>query len=269
MHGLRCAELPGTEGGGVADLLVAPSTGAIAQDFTGRLPFAWPLSAVVRADAAAAYPVGYGLSLKDLPLAAESLPEVSGLSGARHRSQTVFFDRGPVAPWRVFVGDEDGWHMELLKESATSPDGILSVRRADHLAAGDALHARWNGGGQAQLYLQAGGRTDWSEVLKTPQRLAFSVNVHERPTATVTFRVECVFPCGAKADITRLFRVSPLDQWARVTVDANCMAAAGLESAKVDIPFLINTTGKLEATFSYIDLEPAGPEPPTISCGSS
>lgn len=39
------AWLPGTEGGGVADLLLRSADGRIAHDFRGRLPFAWPRSA--------------------------------------------------------------------------------------------------------------------------------------------------------------------------------------------------------------------------------
>jgi len=36
------AWLPGTEGGGVADVLFRKPDGAVRYDFRGRLPFAWP-----------------------------------------------------------------------------------------------------------------------------------------------------------------------------------------------------------------------------------
>ncbi len=42
------AWLPGTQGRGVADVLVAGANGKSARDFTGRLPFAWQFLLTVR-----------------------------------------------------------------------------------------------------------------------------------------------------------------------------------------------------------------------------
>jgi beta-glucosidase len=39
------AWLPGTEGGGVADVLFRKRNGGVANDFTGKLPLSWPRSA--------------------------------------------------------------------------------------------------------------------------------------------------------------------------------------------------------------------------------
>lgn len=54
------AWLPGTEGGGVADLLFRERDGSIVNDFRGRLPFPWPGGRSAESDAAA-FPIGYGL----------------------------------------------------------------------------------------------------------------------------------------------------------------------------------------------------------------
>lgn len=61
------AWLPGTEGGGVADLLVGDPAGKARFDFSGRLSFAWPNGATPvagRADPglASTWKIGYGLS---------------------------------------------------------------------------------------------------------------------------------------------------------------------------------------------------------------
>ena len=55
------AWLPGTEGGGVADLLFRPMAGQ-QPAFTGRLPFPWPVSHADGAGDLTSLPVGYGLS---------------------------------------------------------------------------------------------------------------------------------------------------------------------------------------------------------------
>lgn len=75
------AWLPGSEGEGVADVLFRKPDGAIAYDFHGRLPDAWPANAVDQPGLHgphALFPFGYGLtdqSSGDL----RALPEVSGI----------------------------------------------------------------------------------------------------------------------------------------------------------------------------------------------
>ena len=57
------AWLPGSEGAGVADVLVAGKDGKPAFDFTGRLPFAWPRNGgTADKPAVKRYELGYGLS---------------------------------------------------------------------------------------------------------------------------------------------------------------------------------------------------------------
>jgi beta-glucosidase len=61
------AWLPGTQGGGVADLLFRARDGSLRYDFRGRLPFPWPRSrrAGERARAAPRFGSGYGLRYRD------------------------------------------------------------------------------------------------------------------------------------------------------------------------------------------------------------
>ena len=57
------AWLPGSEGGGVADVLVAKDEGKPSHDFTGRLPFAWPADGgTATKPAAVRFQRGFGLS---------------------------------------------------------------------------------------------------------------------------------------------------------------------------------------------------------------
>jgi beta-glucosidase len=59
------AWLPGSEGGGIADVLIGDAAGQPRYDFTGRLSFPWPRSALLppfAANGATEFPIGYGLS---------------------------------------------------------------------------------------------------------------------------------------------------------------------------------------------------------------
>lgn len=57
------AWLPGTEGLGLADMLLARPNGRRAHDFTGRLPFDWPAGDCLPQKGGAQFRRGYGLSL--------------------------------------------------------------------------------------------------------------------------------------------------------------------------------------------------------------
>jgi beta-glucosidase len=57
------AWLPGTEGMGLADMLLAGANGRPAFDFTGRLPFDWPAGDCLPKKGGVQFPRGYGLSL--------------------------------------------------------------------------------------------------------------------------------------------------------------------------------------------------------------
>lgn len=65
------AWLPGSEGGGVADVLLARADGAINHDFSGKLPFSWPARPdqqplnIGDAPYAPLYPFGYGLRYRE------------------------------------------------------------------------------------------------------------------------------------------------------------------------------------------------------------
>jgi beta-glucosidase len=67
------AWLPGSEGGGVTDVLLRADDGRIAHDFRGRLPFAWPRTASQPPQHAGEpgydprFPVGFGLRYEDGP----------------------------------------------------------------------------------------------------------------------------------------------------------------------------------------------------------
>jgi beta-glucosidase len=57
------AWLPGTEGLGISDLLVAAPNGRAAFDFTGRLSFDWPAGDCLPETGGVQFHRGYGLSL--------------------------------------------------------------------------------------------------------------------------------------------------------------------------------------------------------------
>ena len=72
------AWLPGTEGLGLADMLLAGNKGRSAFDFTGRLPFDWPAGDCLPEKGGVQFTRGYGLSLRS-HLKLGKLPESAPL----------------------------------------------------------------------------------------------------------------------------------------------------------------------------------------------
>ncbi len=78
------AWLPGTEGGGVADVLFRDSEGKVSFDFTGRLSYSWPSDPSGPSpnrgdpDYEPLFPFGFGLTYADVDTLPDDLPEVDG-----------------------------------------------------------------------------------------------------------------------------------------------------------------------------------------------
>jgi beta-glucosidase len=270
------AWLPGTEGGGVADLLFRPAAGQPAYEFAGRLPFRWPNRALPpRADHAddVAFPAGFGLHLdpgRDAPhlvtVAERALPEDSGLGEAERRSLSVVFDGAEVSPWRVFAGDGGGWRAELIGPRVSSPLGHLELERATRDDGTGVLRGRWSGRGEAAVYAEAGGFTDWSAALARRGRVAFDLKRDSAPPARVKFGQECHEYCEPELDVTKAFAAAPQGRWTRISIDLRCMVRAGLNPRLIASPFSIMTRGPLDASIGNVRLETDGPGPATVEC---
>src|SRR5262245_27007885 len=103
------AWLPGTEGGGISDVLFRKKGGAVNFDFTGKLSYSWPRNAAGKPlnhgqqgyDPLFAF--GYGLSYAAKSDELAALPEDPGVA-AELMSTGSYFDKGTaVAPWSLRV----------------------------------------------------------------------------------------------------------------------------------------------------------------------
>ncbi|WP_343654477.1 glycoside hydrolase family 3 N-terminal domain-containing protein, partial [Herbaspirillum sp.] len=148
------AWLPGSEGGGVADVLLRGPDGRMQHDFKGRLSFSWPRTAtqyannVGQKDYAPLFPFGFGLSYADKgDLAA--LPEVSGVTG-NEGATGVFFARGDAgAGMALRLEDGAGQGMTVISVPDALADDRLKITGVDHLAQEDGRRLAWSGQGEA------------------------------------------------------------------------------------------------------------------------
>ncbi|MEP0561259.1 MAG: glycoside hydrolase family 3 N-terminal domain-containing protein, partial [Qipengyuania citrea] len=125
------AWLPGSEGGGVADMLFAAADGAPAHEFQGLLPTAWPATAQHGGETL--FPFGYGLRYAHGPRAWTALPEDSGVSDDGSDGG-VFFDRGvPASSWSLTVSRADGTNaLRVTTVPAEALGGRVRIAATDH-----------------------------------------------------------------------------------------------------------------------------------------
>jgi beta-glucosidase len=261
------AWLPGSEGAGVADVLVGDIKGEARFPFHGVLPFPWPSAQEPIGESGlypALFPRGYGLtyatSSADLALLPETISDdVSG-------DEFVIFERRVSAPWRLFLGDRSNWQQPIVSQRQVSAGGALTSSTVDWRVQGDARRLEWSGRGDAQWYVQRPRAVDLQEWLMKEAALEIELAVHEPPSEVVELRVDCSYPCGAKADITRLLRAAPKDQWVRFSLDLQCFKSSGLDLSKVDTMPLLRTRGRLSISVGKVSLIANASGRATIGC---
>ena len=172
----------------------------------------------------------------------------------------VAFAAGAQAPWQAFVGDKQNWAIPAPGD-VTTVDEVVTVAVQD-----DGAHRiSWRGRAEGQYFL-AGDPVDMTELVDAAAGLVIVLAVHDAPSRDVTLRMGCGYPCMANANITRLLQALPENEWVRVSVDAQCFANNGLFAGNVDMPFMLNTRGRMELSIADVRLEPGAGENAIIRC---
>jgi beta-glucosidase len=239
------AWLPGSEGGGVADVLVADRNGRPRHDFAGKLAFSWPKSAAQTRlnvgqpgyDPLFAY--GYGRTYRDrgdVP----KLAEESGVAAAQWNVDKYFISGRTRAPWSL---------------SLRPSSGVLSARAVD---AGSIQEGGrqliWNGAGEGTAALVGAGPIDLARQTNADLLLQIEYRVDEKPTAPVQLAITCGQGCGGTFDLTALLREAEPAQWRTLKVRLAAFAKAGADMSRIVEPFAISTKGRLGLSLQAVQL---------------
>ncbi|HUP48174.1 MAG TPA: glycoside hydrolase family 3 N-terminal domain-containing protein [Thermoanaerobaculia bacterium] len=204
------AWLPGTEGGGVADVLLGT------HDFKGKLAFSWPklpTQAVLNRGQAGydpLFPYGFGLTYADRA----ELPKLSeDVSGVDQTRPDVYFAGGPAGQWRL---EETSSEVALRG----GPRLDLSREANGNLALAVGLVVR-SAPARPVLLEVAGATIDVSSMLR-----ALPLN----EPGTIRVRLRCFADAGA--DMTKVdvpFRMSTEGELAITLTDVRLVPVADAE----------------------------------------
>ena len=241
------AWLPGSEGEGLADVLVGDASGKPRFDFRGKLPAAWPKTGSMKDGAL--YPFGYGLDYASARAAWTPLSEDSGvkLAGDTRR----WFAGGVPAPsWSLEIADPSapGSQTRITTVPAAALNGrahvtaaefgvqegarrfqIASGKAAVSLSTADAVNISRETNGDVMLLVTL-------KMTKAPQKAALQM----RNGTSVTGAANVSIPVSGK--------------FVRYGLPLKCLRDKGGNMSNVAAPFVFETDGAADYQIGEVRL---------------
>jgi beta-glucosidase len=244
------AWLPGSEGGGLADVLIGDAAGKPRFDFRGKLSYSWPRTAAQTRlnrgepgyDPLFAY--GYGLTYRD-HATLQALSEVSGVAVRAANSDQFIIGGKLIAPWGLVLGDGGG----DTQDGIASGRGLLnaSLVDADGVQGGGRALA-WSGAGEAWASI-VGPPVDLTRQANGDMALLIRYRLDQPPSAPVQLLVG-----RGAASMNALLAGGQAGQWRTVKIKLSCFRGAGEDLSAVGSPVTIRTAGKLGLSISEMRL---------------
>nr|WP_277924796.1 glycoside hydrolase family 3 protein [Sphingomonas sp. BAUL-RG-20F-R05-02] len=239
------AFLPGTEGGGIADVLIGDAAGKPRTDFHGKLSFSWPKRVdqyvLNRRDPGydPQFPFGYGLSYAQattVPLLSEAKPAISA------GDQNALFVRGRVA---------GGARLDATAGAR--------IARVDRNAQEDSLRLSFPG----TVAIEEAHPIDVSRESNGLLSLVIDYRITAAPTGLITLGME-----GGKLVALPIkgSLQGPVGEWRSLAVPLRCFADAGVDMAKITRPMVLTSDGAAGVDISIARIASAPPGP--AGCGN-
>ena len=239
------AWLPGSEGGGISDMLFQTDT---SYDFLGRLSFTWPASAVVsKNNNEALFKVGYGLSYSSIDQI-DVLSENSGLENSDIASTGEYFSKGDVvAPWDLWLISG-----ELEKQIASFPSSVggLIISKTDHMAQEDALRINWTKSDGDYFRISSVKPNDLSRQSNGAMKLAFNAKSFTGSDSTLL-----IGQCDDSVNCDKTLEIKISGDWKEYMINLSSFEELGIDMSKITSAILIKADAGIEIGLSNVRLE--------------
>jgi beta-glucosidase len=241
------AWLPGSEGEGLADVLIGDAHGHPRFAMTGRLPTSWPRTA--RAEDGALFPLGYGLTWRDHARGWTHVSEDPGVAPV-----------GDVRRWFANGQAASGWSLRI-----EAPDGGSSTRvtavPAEALGGRVRVTARDFGvqegarrfivtSGAATIVLAAPAPVNVARETNGDVQLLITARMVHAP-AHATLGANCADPaCHAEIPVA----LPELDHWVRYGLPLKCFATHGADMTRLNEAFRLTVDGPSDIAIGEVRL---------------
>lgn len=262
------AWLPGSEGQGIADVILSKQNGKVNHDFVGKLSFSWPKSPnqtkVNRNDKDydPLFGYGYGLTYQDEVGVMETFSEIVQDNSERLQD-LVLFENDVKTPWRMTIADQQG---RSFVASSIEKNSVVTVSSFDNKVQEDARLVSFNGKGLGEIEINDNFPFDLRGYFEANSTLNVSVMVKNNPEAPIYLSMRCETDCGADLEMTEIFTGMTKNTWQDVKIDLACFKRAGATMDKIVAPFVIKSQGKYDVKFSHVMITPNTTNEKTLSC---
>ena len=230
------AWLPGSEGGGLADVIVGNADGSPRYDFTGSLPAEWPRTANI--EDGVLFPLGYGLTMRGSHAAWTDLPEDSGVAEAG--DSRLWFSGGvPASSWSLHVADpsQPGTQTRITTVPAEAMGGRAQITAAEFRVQEGARRFRI-AGGESAVSLSTFDPVDISRETNGDVMLLVTMRVVEQPEwMGIAMRNG-----GAVTGVATVM-IGEHDEFIRYGLSLKCLRDKGIDMTNVSAPFVLATEG--------------------------
>ena len=239
------AWLPGSEGGGISDMLFKTDPSF---DFTGRLSFTWPASAVVsKNNNQALFKIGYGLSYTSTDQI-DFLSENSGLENSEIASTGEYFNKGDVvAPWDIWLISG-----ELEKQIASFPSSVggLIISKTDHMAQEDALRINWTKSDGDYFRISSVKPNDLTRQSNGAMKLAFNAKSFTGSDSTLQ-----IGQCDDSFNCDKTLEIKISVEWKEYLIPLSNFEELGIDMSKIISSILIKAEAGVDIGLSNVRLE--------------
>ncbi|MEW6761519.1 MAG: glycoside hydrolase family 3 N-terminal domain-containing protein [Pseudomonadota bacterium] len=243
------AWLPGTEGKGVSDLLVA---GAKRYEFTGKLPFSWPKSAcqtdlnVGGRNYAPLFAYGYGLTSATLSKVGK-LDATYPAGGCGASNTFPVFSQADRASFPLTI--RSGQQQLVLGADLNATFSLpgVTVQTSQVNTQQDAKLVTWSG--PATIEARGARAMALPAAASKDAALRFDTIVSNAPAGKVTMAMG-----AGTVDATGLFQRLAGKGKQVVRIPLSCFQARGTDLAKVEAPFSVTSTAAFAAAFANIEI---------------
>jgi beta-glucosidase len=266
------AWLPGSEGAGIADVILRKADGSVAHDFKGTLSFSWPRTAIQnnnnvgQANYDPLFAFGYGLRYSDKTKNTVSLlPEDSGIVG-QQATAGVYFIRGVAsAGYQLQLSDSKGntTSVDAVPAATTKPG--LRVVAEDYLAQEDARRLIWSGKSLARFSINTNTPVDLTRESNGDVLLVLTSKQNSIANKDASIGVTCGKQCQGRLLLSEHVSKLPMGKWTRLGIPLKCFAAMGADLSKFNSLWL-ESSGKLDFSLSRVGLGALNEADHIITC---
>ena len=250
--------LPGSEGVGIADVVLTKADGAVNFDVKGKLPFSWPASPAQSplnlgdADYKPQFAYDFGLTYSD-NIETGLLDETAAqIAAANTPDSTPIFNQRVMNPWTLVLLD----HVNNMLPVTTSRGelGAVVVSSEDKQVQEDSRRLQFSGSAKAIVSLGSTTRTDFS-AYADKGALVFDVKVNAKPSGDVSLGMYCGSDCVGEIPVTDQLNAAAVGEWTSVSIALECFAKKRVKLDMVLAPFMLSTAGSLDVSIYNVRID--------------